>query len=351
MPDPKKARGEQMTLGSVIAPVAPARPGVTEQPPVPDALPDDMPPAVLQQALPDSVAAAQVSSAVPPPQKDSHFVHMTAEQYAKEYLGIKKDTAGSKTQPAVEKKAEPALPKTAEQGAKAPSTPVPPTSPTPSATAEPPALTEPPAVRASEMPEAVSPKEQSWRIVGEVFHSYVLVEQGERMLVIDKHAAHERILFEQLKEKLHSAEPSSQLLMLPLEVMLMSDEVALLGEYRAELEAIGFEFSAARNTISVTALPTGISPEAAGDMLCAIADRIKNDTGSAALTRDILFERALFQGACKAAIKAGRVYAEGHIEWLVGKLMELPNITACPHGRPVAMEMTKRNFDHQFERS
>jgi DNA mismatch repair protein MutL len=86
-------------------------------------------------------------------------------------------------------------------------------------------------------------------------------------------------------------------------------------------------------------------------MLCAIADRIKNSTGSAALTRDIIFEKALYQGACKAAIKAGRVYAEGHIEWLVAKLMALPNITACPHGRPVAMEMSKRNLDHQFERS
>ena len=71
----------------------------------------------------------------------------------------------------------------------------------------------------------------------------------------------------------------------------------------------------------------------------------------AALTRDILFEKALYQGACKAAIKAGRVYAEGHIEWLVGKLMELPSITACPHGRPVAMEISKQHLDHQFERS
>jgi DNA mismatch repair protein MutL len=190
-----------------------------------------------------------------------------------------------------------------------------------------------------------------YRIVGEVFHSYVIVEVGDKMLVIDKHAAHERILFEQLKRKLHSTDQASQLLMLPVEVMMMSDEVDLIAEYRPELEAIGFEFSTARNTVSVSALPIGIDAGAAGDMLYAIADRIKHNTGNATLTRDILFEKALYQGACKAAIKAGRVYAEDHVKWLVAEMMRLPDITYCPHGRPVAMEMTKQNMDHQFERS
>lgn len=190
-----------------------------------------------------------------------------------------------------------------------------------------------------------------YRIVGEVFHSYVLVEVGDKMLVIDKHAAHERILFEQLKEKLHSTDTTSQLLMLPIEVMMMSDEVDLIAEYRHELEAIGFAFETARNTVSVSALPVGIDAGAAGDMLYAIADRIKHNTGNATLTRDILFEKALYQGACKAAIKAGRVYPEDHVKWLVAEMMRLPDITYCPHGRPVAMEMTKQNMDHQFERS
>lgn len=191
----------------------------------------------------------------------------------------------------------------------------------------------------------------NYRIVGEVFHSYVLVEVGDKMLVIDKHAAHERILFEQLKEKLHSTDTASQLLMLPIEVMMMSDEVDLIAEYRPELEAIGFAFETARNTVSVSALPVGIDAGAAGDMLYAIADRIKHNTGNATLTRDILFEKALYQGACKAAIKAGRVYPEDHVKWLVAEMMRLPDITYCPHGRPVAMEMTRQNLDHQFERS
>ena len=191
----------------------------------------------------------------------------------------------------------------------------------------------------------------AFRIIGEAFHAYVLVEVGEKLLVIDKHAAHERILFEQLKAGMKDQGKAAQLLMLPVEVMLTSDEIQTLGDFRAEIEAVGFEFSMGRYTVSVTAIPEGITVDAVSDMLAVIAERLKSNTGSAKLTRDIVFEKALYQASCKAAIKAGREYPEGHVKWIVEKLMELPDITVCPHGRPVAMELTKKNLDHQFERT
>jgi len=199
--------------------------------------------------------------------------------------------------------------------------------------------------------QAPEPVKIEYRIVGEVFNSYILVQLSEKMLIIDKHAAHERIIFEQLKKNMYSQKVSSQLLMLPIDIMLMSDEVSVIEEYRGELEAVGFEFSCSRNTVSVTAIPVGIEQEAVGDMFAVVADRIKNGTGKVELTRNIIFEKALYQASCKAAIKAGREYAKGHGEWLVEKLMELPDITFCPHGRPVAMEMSKKNIDRQFERT
>jgi len=203
----------------------------------------------------------------------------------------------------------------------------------------------------AESTQAPEPVKIEYRIVGEVFNSYILVELSEKMLIIDKHAAHERIIFEQLKKNMYSQKLSSQLLMLPINIMLMSDEVSAIEEYRSELEAVGFEFSCSRNTVSVTAIPVGIEQEAVGDMFAVVADRIKNGTGKVELTRNIIFEKALYQASCKAAIKAGREYAKGHGEWLVEKLMELPDITFCPHGRPVAMEMSKKNIDRQFERT
>ena len=210
---------------------------------------------------------------------------------------------------------------------------------------------EKPAEVKNEAVQDEKPARIEYRIVGEVFNSYIIVELSEKMLIIDKHAAHERIIFEQLKKNMLSAEVSSQLLMLPVEVMLMSDEVATIEEYRTEIEAVGFEFSSSRNLISVSAIPVGIEQSAVADMFGIIADRIKNGTGSAGITRNIVFEKALYQASCKAAIKAGREYPAEYQKWVVEKLMEIPDITFCPHGRPVAMELSKNNINRQFERS
>ena len=234
----------------------------------------------------------------------------------------------------------------------------PPTAPQPAV--RPAAVTEPevrPATSQSaetpiSAPQPVEPSASpSYRIVGDVFHSYVIVEVGEKMLLIDQHAAHERILFEQLKAGLGQVEVVSQMLMLPLDVMMTSAEVETLKQYDEELRKIGFTLRYARNTVSADAIPEGVEPGAVGDMLGTMAGRLLDNTGNVRLTRDIIFEKALYQAACKAAIKAGREYAPAHIEWLVAKLMELPDVTFCPHGRPVAMELSKQTLDRQFDRT
>ncbi len=194
------------------------------------------------------------------------------------------------------------------------------------------------------------PDAAPYRLVGEVFHSYVIVEQVDRMLLIDKHAAHERIIFEDLKAKMKDKTVESQLLLIPIDIMLMSEEVGLLDSYRPELEAVGFTYTCLRNTVRVDSIPSGIESAAVPDMIATIVASLRSGVDSAQLTRDIFFEKALYQASCKAAIKAGREYPPEHIKWLVDKLMAIPDITFCPHGRPVAMEMKKRQIDHQFER-
>ena len=212
-----------------------------------------------------------------------------------------------------------------------------------------------PAPVPTEIPEAPpaekAPTYKDWRIVGEVFHSYVIVETDDKMLLIDKHAAHERILFEQLKKGLAEVEVVSQMLMLPIEVMMTSGEVEALKQYNDELEKIGFSLRYARNTVSVDAIPEEVDCDAVPDMLGSMAGRILDNTGSVKLTRDIIFEKALYQAACKAAIKAGRAYADEHVKWIVDKLMTIPDITFCPHGRPVALEMSHHTLDKQFDRT
>ncbi len=202
----------------------------------------------------------------------------------------------------------------------------------------------------AEFVQQTAPRSIEYRIVGEVFNSYVIVERGDTMLLIDKHAAHERIIFEKLKASMKSAAITSQMLMFPIEVMMTSAEIRSLEEFKEDIEAVGFEITTRQNTVSISAVPEGIESSAVEDMLIVMADRMKDGTGNARLTRDIIFEKALYQASCKAAVKAGREYAPEQIKWIVDKLMELPDITFCPHGRPVAMEMKHRQLDKQFER-
>ncbi len=190
-----------------------------------------------------------------------------------------------------------------------------------------------------------------YRIIGEVFNTYIIVDFGQKMLLVDKHAAHERIIFEKFKAGMKSAEVRSQVLMLPVEFMLKSDEVLILSQYRDEIEKIGFHFETEKYTVKVNTVPDIIELSAVEDIFMTIADRLMNEAGSAGLTRDIIFEKALYQASCKAAIKAGREYGPDHIRWLIGKLIEIPDITVCPHGRPVAMEISKAALDRQFKRT
>ena len=199
--------------------------------------------------------------------------------------------------------------------------------------------------------QSVSNGKTSWRYIGEAFNSYIICEFDEKLLIIDKHAAHERILFEELKANMYRAEGSSQILMLPIEVMLMSDEIQCLEQYRSEIEAVGFSFESAKNTVFVTEIPTGIETEDVANFMAVIAERLRDGTGNIEITRNLLFERALYQASCKAAIKAGREYTKDYNLWIIRKLMEIPDITVCPHGRPVAMTFSKSNMDRQFERT
>ncbi len=199
--------------------------------------------------------------------------------------------------------------------------------------------------------EVEAPAIPVYRIVGEVFNSYLIVEQEDKMLIIDKHAAHERIIFERNKEMMKAKEPSSQILISPVEVVLTSAEIAIVNDYLEDFEKLGFKITPKKYSILVYSIPTELSSCDVQDTVSTMANRIKNGQGNAKLTRDILFEKALYQASCKAAIKAGREYVEAHTEWIIEQLMKIPDITFCPHGRPVAMELSKKNLDYQFERS
>lgn len=191
-----------------------------------------------------------------------------------------------------------------------------------------------------------------YKLLGVAFNCYILVQVGEKLLVIDKHAAHERILFEKLKKNCESREVLSQCLLIPIKIQLDDAELSAVIEYRQEILACGFDYGVDRDakTAILSQIPREIGLGMAEDAFLTMTERLASGTGDAAITRALLFEKALYQTACKAAVKGGRTDTAENIDWIVQKVLALPDITVCPHGRPIAVEMTHSYLDRQFER-
>ena len=200
-----------------------------------------------------------------------------------------------------------------------------------------------PVVRVEDTPE--------YKFIGEAFDCYVMIEYEGALLVIDKHAAHERVIFEDLKKQREEDKRiANQLLMLPLTVVLSPEELAVASEHADEMRAVGFEYNINGTAADITAIPEAIGTDDAEALFIRMLDEIVDGRGKPAITEAIRREKALYQVACKAAIKGGRVYTKEILHWLIKKLLLLPDITVCPHGRPVAFRLTKNELDRQFER-
>ena len=207
---------------------------------------------------------------------------------------------------------------------------------------------------AQEPASATETVEIPWfRVAGVAFNCYVFVEMEDKMLVIDKHAAHERVLFEKMRDNMKSLQPVSQLLMLPIELRLTPEEFAAACEYREEFYKVGFDFidGEEENAVAVLQYPSGLTGAQAEAMFAELAYRLATGTGDLATGREQIYEKALYQASCKAAVKAGREDTPENIRWIAEQVIVNPRIRYCPHGRPVAFEMTKGQFERQFERT
>jgi len=191
---------------------------------------------------------------------------------------------------------------------------------------------------------------EPYRFVGVLFDCYIIAELENKIVVIDKHAAHERIIFESLRENTKKSHRSTQLLLIPIEVKLSSEEYAALSEYRTDFENTGFSVSfSTDNTVSVTEIPVDVETCDVPDMVVTLASRLSSGL-SVKEDTEKLYEKALYQAACKAAVKGGRHDELETVKEICDTVMKDPRIRYCPHGRPVALEMTKSHFDRQFSR-
>ncbi len=192
-------------------------------------------------------------------------------------------------------------------------------------------------------PGLASPTEEPWRLVGEVMSGYLLVETPDALWIIDKHAAHERLLYNRLKAGERPFFP--QQLITPKIITLTQPEVDVLTEDRTFLESAGFELDAmGPGTLAVRAAPGDIDESGLPALLSEMASLLRDKR------RPEIREEALRLVACKAAVKIGRSSQRGDMEHLAGLVMETPELRHCPHGRPVALRMTRGELFRQFGR-
>ena len=191
------------------------------------------------------------------------------------------------------------------------------------------------------------PARQDWRMVGELYRSYILVEQGEDAFLIDKHAAHERILFEKLKANQEAI--SGQQLLSPIPVRLNPAAAAELLQNKDMLEELGFEIEEfGDNTLLLRQIPMDLSPDDAAQAVEALAADLLVGRRE---HKDTVRDELLHTVACKAAIKAGWVSDEQELLAIAREVMAREDLKYCPHGRPICVSLSKKQLEKQFKRT
>ena len=185
-----------------------------------------------------------------------------------------------------------------------------------------------------------------FRYIGEVFRTYILVEQGDELILIDKHAAHERMNFERLLAQ--GTQILGQTLLQPQTCRFDREEAALLLEHRDLLLSLGYDLDdLGEGDLLLRQIPSDIRESDAAATLSEIAEHLRDGRLD---TPQRLRDEALHTIACKAAIKAGYLTDPAELQALAKTVLTRDDLKYCPHGRPICTVITKRQIEKQFKR-
>ncbi len=184
------------------------------------------------------------------------------------------------------------------------------------------------------------------RLIGEVFDTYIVAQRGEDLCLLDKHAAHERILYEKLAASYGNV--SSQLLLTPVTVQLSAEEKDAMLQSQTTLQESGLEIEDfGGSSIVVRAVPADVAPRDVEDLAVELADRLAKNP------RDTVSEKTqwvLHSIACRAAVKAGDQTPNAQLLRLAEDVLDGKIPPFCPHGRPVVLKIPKKELEKQFGR-
>ena len=192
-------------------------------------------------------------------------------------------------------------------------------------------------------------KKIPYKFIGIIFKTYIILEMGKEMYILDQHAAHERIMYEKVKKNYYSdSSKDSQMLLLPDIITLTHKEMDIAKENIAMFEKAGFSLEEfGENTIKLTGVPTVCIDLDTKDLFLETLDEINTVARTAKQEKE---ERFIATVACKAAVKAHMALTAEEVESLMDKLLQLPNPFTCPHGRPTAIKMTQYDIEKKFAR-
>jgi DNA mismatch repair protein MutL len=180
--------------------------------------------------------------------------------------------------------------------------------------------------------------------------SYIVLETAEGMLVIDQHALHERILFEQLRRRIRDGKLEVQRLLIPEPIDLPAEQAATVLEFREQLSELGLDVSDfGGNTILLSSYPTMLSRRPPFEILQGVIDYLVSK--DRAPSKEILLDHLLATMACKAAVKAGDRLTQEEIAYLLELRKLADDSHHCPHGRPTTLLFSRKQLDKQFGRT
>ena len=186
------------------------------------------------------------------------------------------------------------------------------------------------------------------RIIGQVFETYWLVEYGDKLYIIDQHAAHEKVNFERMMKRLREKTPASQYVNPPILLTLTADEARVLEEHMSYFEQLGYVISSLGDRdYSISAIPTDLPELSKKELLLEILDELTDEAGMT--TPDTIYDK-IASMSCKAAVKGNNKLSLMEADALIGELLTLENPYACPHGRPTIISMSKTELEKKFKR-
>ena len=185
-------------------------------------------------------------------------------------------------------------------------------------------------------------------IIGQLFGTYWLVQYGDRLYIIDQHAAHEKVLYERLMKDLREQTFQSQLLSPPIVLNLSMQEEQLFIKYRKNFADMGFEIEEfGDRAYAVRAVPSNLPGIARHEILLDLLDSLSEISPN--ISSDTLLDK-MASMSCRAAVKGNRQMTAMEAKALIDELLTLENPYNCPHGRPTIISMTKHELEKKFKR-